>query len=550
VSEKPPQGAIEAGLFIRPAGGARPAAAVENFVAFAPVLALDDLNTALETTGFDGVDAGTTPPTEFSRTTSEVPTPAVVIAPPMERPIVEVRPSAAPMAVYESIQFLDYDDEEQDSFIQPEPEPEPPVLTELVAIALPKPAAPVTAKALHGFAAVSLPDTPVALPELALFTVRPRLVYRTNPFAPKPEPKQDPVPEAVQSAPPAEAPKPARHPTPPVVTRPAPPPAVKSAPNYVQRPAVAAAASAPVIKAEPARTEQAKPDPRQQERDKRPAAKPTPPPPAPARPVRDRSNAVPVEEVVQPAPAPAPSPAPKPKMVPIRKPEPLAPAAAALTSEFPMLAMQQSQPQSSKVRLGIAAAVIVVLAGSGYAIFSGGKSSANSIADPAAESTAGMVIGGGGWTTTWGADSPVNKGKQISIYRPSMTLPDYRLEFRGQIERKAMGWIFRAQDARNYYVMKLEMIKPGVNPVVALVKYAVIDGKETTRTQVMLPFDVKLGTIYQIRLDVKGDRFATYIQGKLVDHWTDDRIKLGGTGFYTEAGERSAIKSSQISYLK
>jgi hypothetical protein len=35
-----------------------------------------------------------------------------------------------------------------------------------------------------------------------------------------------------------------------------------------------------------------------------------------------------------------------------------------------------------------------------------------------------------------------------------------------------------------------------------------------------------------------------------VDHWTDDRIKLGGTGFYTEAGERSAIKSSQISYLK
>ena len=38
-----------------------------------------------------------------------------------------------------------------------------------------------------------------------------------------------------------------------------------------------------------------------------------------------------------------------------------------------------------------------------------------------------------------------------------MTMPDYRFEFRGQIERKALGWIFRASNPKNYYVMKLEI---------------------------------------------------------------------------------------------
>ena len=50
-----------------------------------------------------------------------------------------------------------------------------------------------------------------------------------------------------------------------------------------------------------------------------------------------------------------------------------------------------------------------------------------------------MVIGGGGWTTNWGADVPSNKGKQISLFRPSMSMTDYRFEFRGQIEKKAIG---------------------------------------------------------------------------------------------------------------
>lgn len=470
-ADKPLLKPVGIGLLVRPAASERPALIAESYHPFAPPLELDDLDAGLRTTGFEGVDA----PEHEEPAIPEVAAP-VESRIPAPRPILEVRPSAVPIAVYEPIEFLDYDDE--DDFFgstsqEFEPEPEPPVLMELFQVAELKPAAPPVAKLLEGFAHVTPPDFPVELPDLSLSTARPRILSGPNPSLPKPKP----------------------------------------APAVVQR----TAAATP------------------EKRAAKPASQP------PNRPVRDRGNAVPVEEAIPETP----SPLPKPKMVPIRKPEPLAPAA--IIVEAPMLGLSQGE-QSNRSKIAMVAAVLVTLGFGGYFVFSGNKTTA----EAATESSAmpGMVIGGGGWTTTWGADAPTNKGKQISIYRPSMTMPDYRFEFRGQIERKALGWIFRASNPKNYYVMKLEIIKPGTNPLVALVKYAVIDGKETTRTQVILPNEVKTDSVYQVRLDVSGDKFTTYVQGKLVDYWTDNRIKLGGTGFYTETGERSQIKSSQVSYIR
>ena len=212
-----------------------------------------------------------------------------------------------------------------------------------------------------------------------------------------------------------------------------------------------------------------------------PAVRPEPPKTnaRPAAKAPTRGNAVPVEETVE-----LPAAAPKPKMVPIRKQEPappapvVSPAAAATAYDSPALGLEADR-RSPAAKFGMIAVAVAVLAGGAFLTLSGGKSSASAANEGATSDSlsAGMVIGGGGWTTTWGADAPANKGKQISIYRPSMAMPDYRFEFRGHIERKALGWIFRAQDPKNYYVMKLETIKPGANPVVALVKYAVVNGK-------------------------------------------------------------------------
>ena len=539
--DKPLAKPIAAGLIVQPAASVRPGLITEQFLDFPSTLALDELTSRLRVTGFESFEEEYEQKVEETAAVPDTPAPSPITLS-IQRPVLEVKPATATAAVYEPMEFLDYDDEE-DTYGSFEPEPvetftPPAALTAFLPVPEPRDAAPDSAKLQQGFSSASFVDAPVEIPVLALQTIRKKLRYGPNPFKPAPAPES---PKPAVQAPPVQSPNvqaPAAIKSNPVTKTAPPPPRIS--PPVVQRPAAAAAAAAPVIKAEPARTEQPRP-----EKDKRPAAKAVPPPPPQTqRPAPARGNAVPIEEVVEESAAPLP----KPKMVPIRKPEPLAPAASTAMSEGPMLGLPTTE-RSSGSKIAIAAAVAVALLGGGYMMFSGGGSSANAAVERASESSPGMIVGGGGWTTTWGSDSPNNKGKQISIYRPSMPMTDYRFEFRGQIEKKALGWLFRASNPKNYYVMKLESIKGGPNPLVALIKYAVIDGKEQTRTQVMLPFEVKVGTIYHVRLDVKGDKFATYVQDKLVDHWNDDRIKVGGAGFYTETGERSQIKSSQVSYL-
>ncbi len=462
------------------------------------------------------------------------------------------------------------------------------------------PLAPPNAKPIAGFEALPAVDLPVSSPRLDARTLRTKIAFGPNPNKPKPAPapataKAAPVVSKPAAAP---APSPAKvvKPTvqPPVQARPAAPsisvkPTVKPAsapppppPAPVQQPAAAAAAAAtaPAPAAKPA-PETPKPEQKpaaaapekKEERTPPPAEKPKinvrPAATAPARPaVPARSgNAVPAERP-EPAVAPPPPPAPsvKPKVQPIRPTTPEKPSVAAETpaavvssdASFSLGMGAQPTEGPGMAKYGIIAAVVVVLAGGGYFLFKGDSSSGTKVASsnssgPAATITdqtpPNMIIGGGGWATNWGNQEPINKSKNISLFRPTLNMPDYRIEFRGQVEQKALGWVFRAKDPKNYYVMKIEMIKRGLNPVFALVKYAVLNGKENTHTQIMLEGDYRQDNVWRVRQDVRGNKFTTYVQDKLADYWTDDEIKTGGAGFYNDKGEYGQIKLSTFSYL-
>ena len=72
------------------------------------------------------------------------------------------------------------------------------------------------------------------------------------------------------------------------------------------------------------------------------------------------------------------------------------------------------------------------------------------------------MVGEQGWITEWASDAAGSRrARQITLYRPSATLSDYQMQFTGQIESKALGWVFRARDTNNYYGMKIENDKPG-----------------------------------------------------------------------------------------
>jgi len=143
------------------------------------------------------------------------------------------------------------------------------------------------------------------------------------------------------------------------------------------------------------------------------------------------------------------------------------------------------------------------------------------------------------WISDFATDA--KRQRRVSVLRASLGLPAYRLEFESSIQIKGLGWVYRAQDSKNYYVSKVELEKPGLNPEFAIVHYAVIDGLEQAHEQAPLHVDVPLGGHYKIRFEAMDDRFTTWIQGQQVDQWTDGRLKTGAAGLYREGAEQFTL---------
>ncbi|MEI9976845.1 MAG: hypothetical protein WDO73_35225 [Ignavibacteriota bacterium] len=144
-----------------------------------------------------------------------------------------------------------------------------------------------------------------------------------------------------------------------------------------------------------------------------------------------------------------------------------------------------------------------------------------------------------GWTRH--PDGYVHSG-QLALYRPTQSFSDYRFEFFGEIEKKGMSWAIRAKDTQNYYGMKMTVIEPGLRPVVAMVHYAVVDGKKMQRVETPLSIMMHNNEPYHVAVDVRGNKVITSIEGQEVDSWTNDSLKVGGVGFFSEVGgERAAL---------
>jgi hypothetical protein len=273
--------------------------------------------------------------------------------------------------------------------------------------------------------------------------------------------------------------------------------------------------------------------------------------PAPASMPKTPSTSSTRDSKVPPSKTETPQQRGKPEAQPSSTPD--QPTLTFETLQLQLMANQNtsSQAASLKSKLVIAAVLVVMLAIVAYFVF--GKKHKPVVANAdQVELTAGpsIMMGEGGWVQGWGGD-PLNAhvGRQITIYRPSLNLSDYRIEFQGQIDTKSLGWVFRAADANNYYALKLAIVVPGPTPRMALIKYVVRSGRETEVGRVSLNIPAHNDTIFNVRTDVRGPKYNTYVQGQPVDVWTDDQLRSGGVGFLNERTERARIKTVSIAYL-
>jgi hypothetical protein len=218
--------------------------------------------------------------------------------------------------------------------------------------------------------------------------------------------------------------------------------------------------------------------------------------------------------------------------------------ASTLFSTEPNLGLPQLRMQApadsgaSRTRKLIAAAAGAFVLVIGIVYFLGSQSDAGSKVPAVAPALADQAVGSQ-WIANFAPDPA--RQRKVSILRSSVNLPAYRLDFEGSIQIKALGWVYRAQDAKNFYVSKIELQKPGQNPTFVMVRYAVINGMDQPRVEVPLKVAVPLGGLYRIRLYAVGDRFAAWVQDQPVDQWTDSRLKSGGAGLYSEGAEQATL---------
>lgn len=154
-----------------------------------------------------------------------------------------------------------------------------------------------------------------------------------------------------------------------------------------------------------------------------------------------------------------------------------------------------------------------------------------------------------GGTTEWAFDATgfVRPGP-LALYRPSIDLTDYQLQFLGLIDKKALSWVVRAADFDDYYVVKLVVVKPGPVPTIGVTRYAVIHGVAQDRADTTAFINAREDMLYRVRMDIHGDTFALTVQGQMVDSWSEPRLRTGGVGFFTARGEASRLRWVQVTH--
>ncbi len=130
----------------------------------------------------------------------------------------------------------------------------------------------------------------------------------------------------------------------------------------------------------------------------------------------------------------------------------------------------------------------------------------------------------------------------------TLPLTDYDVDCVAQVVNKGFGLIFRATSRSTYQAVKFIAEDSGPMTSMMLERYRVVDGHESARARVRCPTRFQTDTLYRVHLQARGDSFTLYIQGQLIDSWSDPRLPSGGVGFFCTNGERARIAWVQVSH--
>ncbi|MBI5086898.1 MAG: hypothetical protein HZB13_20160 [Acidobacteria bacterium] len=151
-----------------------------------------------------------------------------------------------------------------------------------------------------------------------------------------------------------------------------------------------------------------------------------------------------------------------------------------------------------------------------------------------------------GPATGWSMQDGLVRPGKLRLWKPTLQARDYEMQFRAGIEKKGLSWVYRAQDAQNYYATKIILSKPGEVSGASLVRYGVSAAQTFAKSELPLPMALQQQRTYNIKVVVNGSRFTTLLEGRVIDQWSDTKLLAGGVGFFADEGESAAIESAEF----
>ena len=136
------------------------------------------------------------------------------------------------------------------------------------------------------------------------------------------------------------------------------------------------------------------------------------------------------------------------------------------------------------------------------------------------------------WTNVngWLIPRKLERANDVGLSKRGVEWKDYTFEFDFEIRTNPddishAGWAFRAVDNDNCYVAAIDL-----NGMFTLNKR--VGGEYTTLKQTQLPTKIIDGVQYHVKVVLKGNEIATFLNGKQVDVTHDSTYRVGRVGFW------------------
>jgi len=163
---------------------------------------------------------------------------------------------------------------------------------------------------------------------------------------------------------------------------------------------------------------------------------------------------------------------------------------------------------------------------------------------PAAHSATSSAANAASWSR-----QPVSPpGRTLTVYEPSRSESDYRMEFSWVPDASGVGWVFRARDSNNYYAARLSLQQRDGESVLVSEHFGVSEGTENPHSQKVIPLHNTTALI-KVHMDAIGSAFKLFVEDDLADSWTGTRLETGALGFYADGDRLPKLLALSFTFI-